>query len=116
MDIPAIVQVSVAAFILVSWGMLTAISARFFLNVRSARIEFGIGPQLFILHLNRFTYRINLVPAFIGEVRVNIGKLQWFGIFMPTVAGLRLLGLGPLVAAIVMGSRLGTTAVAGRGN
>jgi len=72
MAIPAIVQVSVAAFILVSWAVLTAVGARFFLDVKGATVELGVGPEMFVLHLNRFTYRINLVPAFIGEVRVKM--------------------------------------------
>src|SRR5689334_13743514 len=90
---PAIVQLSLLAFVLLGWAVFTAASARFFLRVPSATIELGFGPEVFVLHLNQFTYRIRLVPLFVGQIAVRAGRLQWVLLVLPTLGGLLLLAL-----------------------
>jgi hypothetical protein len=69
-----------ATFVTLYWPAAMLAGQRFFGGLESGTIDVGFGPEVFDLHLNRFRYRIHLVPIYvsIGFAPSARAKRPWF--------------------------------------
>lgn len=98
----------IGAFVLILFGALMACGTRFLTDLNSATLELGIGPNVFLLDLNRFRYRINLLPFLFFQTQVEspIRRSQSAAINLFTVIGLLLVGLIFIGASLFLASRV----------
>ena len=102
-----IASLCIGAFILILLGILMALGTRFLTDLKSATLELGVGPDVFVLNLNRFRYRIKLFPLlwFRTSVAVPISFWQSTGIYLFAGVGLMLMSLGCIGGSLFLASR-----------
>ena len=94
----------IAPFVLIAQAVFWVLAARYVAKIPSAEVEIGLGPELFSLTLNRYYYRINIIPFLL--VRMDEGSLRstWQIPMFAALAHLTLatifLGVGAICAHI----------------
>jgi len=61
-DFSFLTNIMIGIFVGLFWHGAMLVGSRFFSGGKGGTIELGFGPDVFDLHLNRFRYRIHLVP------------------------------------------------------
>ena len=61
-DFPVVTDLMLGIFVGLFWHGAILAGSRFFSGPKGGTIGLGFGPDIFDLHLNRFRYRIHLVP------------------------------------------------------
>jgi hypothetical protein len=98
---------SIGAFILILLAILMACGTRFLTDLNSATFELGVGPNVFILDLNRFRYRIKLLPLLLFQAFVEspIRRSRSVLIYLFTLVGLVMVGLAFIGASLLLASQ-----------
>src|SRR6266705_2990177 len=100
-------DVCIGTFVLTLWGILIACGARFFADLPGATLELGVGPKLLIVDLNRFRYRIKLLPLLLFRITVasRLRRSQSITIYAFSIVGLMLTSVALICAALFLASR-----------
>jgi hypothetical protein len=100
---------AVGAFMTTLQGVLFIVASKVFLGCDSATFEVGAGPNILIVSLNKFRYKINyiFIPASLLRMRsVSNPRLGALHIFM--AASLLVIGVGLIYATLCYAARIPT--------
>ena len=106
---PFLITLAIHAFLLIYFGILSLLSARFLLNLQQAKIALGLGPKLLIIDLNRFRYQIRSFPFLFCDVsyEYELKRSQSIVIYLLSAFGLFILCLAFTYASLRMGEKVG---------